>query len=283
MYNGQRMLINKQVGKPNESAKVIMKLTLAPLGFLSKGLLLSFPICFLAFFIVPSSWAQFDRPTIIEKLVLAHSGMDMTLKVNIHTEARCNFGDADALLLDLLSSGRETKILLTLEPVMPDKNFKTLVQDVTAPPDIHTTGYTTEFTLPSGGKPMLLGLFVCKDSDKQGSCSGKKFQPINEVISNYEVGVKHSDDYRATDKIYYFKFLVFDGANIYYPARGMTVESYEELDKMLAVQGMDSSSRKDAIKRVQELNQTLGSVALGLRDGNTLEVVLPRYVPSKCK
>jgi hypothetical protein len=175
-------------------------------------------------------------------------------------------------------------MLLSIEPLLvKDKSVAPVVKDITAVPGLHQEGFRTKLPFPVLTGPALLGLFLCKDSNKEVRCANKTVISINDILSKYRKDKAGGTPERAVDKVYFFKFLVFDGkGGVYYPAKAMNQETYPQLEAQLLSLGFIREQIAPAIERLRVIHDTLGSRDLVVGKDGALDIVLPRYSQEKC-
>lgn len=199
---------------------------------------------------------------------------------------RCNFGDLDALNYDLLASDPLPRMLLTLEPLLvKDTSVAPVVKDISGPKGLYQEGFHTKLPLPVLSKPTLLGLFICKDSNKEAHCNNKAVVPINEILSKYskEKDKPESKPGLAVDKVYFFKFLVFDGkGGVFYPAKEINQQTYSQLETELLGLGIVREQLTPVMERLRVIHEALGSVNLVAGADGSLGIILPKYSQEKC-
>ena len=204
----------------------------------------------------------------------------LSIGFNIHARERCSFGDMEALIFDLMASGPETKVLLSLEP-LDDKSLSPAVADITNPGKISPGGVSTAISVPLSDQPHVYGLYLCKDAKGENRCSGKEVMQFQEMINPYRKGNKLDKNYRASDKVYFFQFLVVSEGKVYYPHKYLGDPDYTKLENELTALGFKNKQLPTIIKRIREVNDVLGSMKL-LALPDALQIDLPKFAKERC-
>ena len=203
-----------------------------------------------------------------------------TIAFNIRAMSRCIFGDLEAIALDFYHSKVESKMLLSLEPLLVDQqNYPRRVKDVSKVPGLLAGGHREEFGIPEPGKPLVLGVFLCMDSNNTGSCLQKEVRPINTVIADYRVGQKREGPPR--DKIYFFKFLILAQGKVYFSPKPLNKNLYPELQQKLVELGFDEQAAAASTAAIVRFNSELGSIDFK-EVNNVLQLSLPKFDKKRC-
>ena len=220
-------------------------------------------------------------------------GVDRKLRLVVRPDARCVFGDQDAMALDMQTMAKEranpaaTELLLTIEPLVPSS-----FQPVVASVSLGEVEPTRSFVLPRTPDRTLAGVFICMAERRQGgtrACRDKKVVPYDRVFNNYRVdidpktGVHHKrpSSGPVEDKVYFFRYLVLQDDLVYFSSQPMSDARYGALASFLApkVPG-NGKGTEELIGAVKALNE-LQSLPLK-KDGGQLIVTLPFYDKAKC-
>jgi hypothetical protein len=218
-----------------------------------------------------------------EKLSVSDGKWNLPIK--LVTEPRCFFGDRDAIGLELIrSENPETELLLTIEPLPKGGETKkpTVAYIKNAAKDLEK-GFDVILTVPRSAHKEILGLYICKDSNKEGSCRNKEIRTIPAVLNQYDSmqGVL-TPDFVATDKIYFFKPIFFEGSGMRYPSAAMSSQRYAQLEQFINSEFGLNEGSKNAVTQIIEIGNTLQSRPLQMVD-KKLIVRLPGYAPTRCR
>ena len=216
---------------------------------------------------------------------LSTSDGKWNLALKLVTEPRCFFGDRDAIGLELIrSENPETELLLTVE-TLPDaaETKKATVAFIKGAAKELEKGYDLTLTVPRSSHKEILGLYICKDSKKEGSCRNKELRTIPAILNQYDSiqGVL-SPEFVATDKIYFFKPLIFEASGLRYPSAAMSSQRYAQLEQFINREFGLNEGSKNAITKIIEIGNTLQSRPLQMAD-QKLVIRLPGYAPTRCR
>lgn len=204
---------------------------------------------------------------------------DKERRITIETipQKSCFIGDLDLMAFDMKLS-KTAYFTLTLESIAGDSLSiapTILDNEVLAGPQ------TVRIYIPKISEPKLLGLFICKDSNRSGSCKNKRIDSIVDVIRQYS---KVNDPQlldpakNFPDRVFYFNALVAS------PEYLEIIEPYNKsenlaIDAVNKVAGIDHSGMTSFLK---EAYNKINSVPFK-QDEEKLQVILPKYDPSACK
>lgn len=248
-----------------------------------------FALCTTAAFCVAEEPAkpaeQKTQEPLLEAFQLQSKVDSVTLPVVVRSTTRCVFSDADAIAYDIAAGNPKSKVLLTMEPIPAgDRLASPVVADISAAPDLLGKGTTAPLACPltEDSKPLILGLYICREAKENGQCNSKPAQPIRDVLARYKKGSKLPPNYVAPEKTYFFQMLVLAGNKVYFLTRTLAEEDYSLLEKELGNLGLRGSTVKSAVTKIRQLNDTLGSFPLRRTGEGSLEIVLPRFSADKC-
>ncbi|MFN8389654.1 MAG: hypothetical protein U0136_05135 [Bdellovibrionota bacterium] len=196
------------------------------------------------------------------------------------TSNGCTWGDYDAIQLELQDS-KNKRLLVSLEPIGV-KGASTMTTDITSF-DLEK-GFVTTYQLPASGKPQHYGLYICKDSDRTGSCGGKPATDVQAVLESHltpmdaKTGAlgKRPETKQATDKTYYFAYLLADGNNLYVMKNQMQESDYATLGDYLKSVGAPA-----VLAVIRERADKTLSVQPVVKDG-ILSLTLPQFDKTAC-
>lgn len=232
----------------------------------------------------------FTRKLGYYKVPLLEGISGLGVKVRVKGLSRCMFGDLDTLGLEMLASdASKTRVFLAVEKLREKRVTGLLgVQDITAPPGIEKVkggdGYVTPIVLENSSKPLVAGLFICKDGGKKGRCNDKEIRPLEDVLNRYMANNPLPEGYVATDKVYYFKLIVIYNGAVYYPKDKLDKEQIAKLKEVLKKLGAYDGRVKEDLNAALSIDQTLGSLYTGDIDAGTdsVLVLLPYFDQGKC-
>jgi hypothetical protein len=239
--------------------------------------------------LVSSSEAQQNPPTLkpetagLKLLPIKAIDGRLSLPFKLVAEARCFFADRDAIGLELTRSAPGTKLLLSVEPLKGTTSSRTpVVKDVISAGLKLEEGFDVTLEIPAIPSPDALGVFICKDSNGDGHCSSKPVIPIQQVLDKYNsLTSSLPKDYKATDKIYFFKPLIVTAEGVLVPVQQMSKERYLRLEQfLLALFGLNSTTSAVS-KQFDELGRILESKAFQVV-ADTIILRLPGFVPQRC-
>lgn len=201
------------------------------------------------------------------------------LKFSLKVEGRCHLGDIDGILSELKHSPG-SRLLATVEPLEPDKRWRTAAHVISVA-DLEK-GIDHEFSIPSVQQPTSLGFYICKDSSGIGRCSEKDIVDFNKILSQYKGHLQNN--FRATDKIYYFQYLLVDKKAVKVFSKNlMTADMYGKLNWLLRL-SMDDSKSANKAARIKLLNDRVSSVGADTESlADSLALTLPKYDRLFCK
>lgn len=216
---------------------------------------------------------------------VSSSSQNLKVKITVPSHG-CHLGDWDAIATERDNSDNP-KILLSLEPLASDSAIKPEVKDISAF-DLKK-GYTAIFNAPKVNAPTPFALYICKDSDNVGKCSGKPKMDIQKVLEIYMPTVpkdnqlthipEFPDPPKASDKIYYFGFVVMGKTNIYSLKQEAIEKNQAAIGKELAQIGVPEAEK--VFQEVRLLDATLKSAHPSLEDG-ALNISLPHLDVAAC-
>lgn len=210
-------------------------------------------------------------------------GEQAALKITIRPVAQCGFGSMEAINFDLMGSRSGTRMLLSLEPLLSFSDpAQAVTKDISSTPGLHKKGFHTDLFVPDLKEPTILGIFVCKDSSNKALCGHRELKSIRQILETYQKGRTFPKGFRASDKIYYFNYLVFADGQVYVPNAGRSKEKESELRQFLVSLGFEEKTLDSILTRAKEISNTLGSPGVRLGKNNELEIILFKYSPGKC-
>jgi hypothetical protein len=207
----------------------------------------------------------------------------LSLPFKLVAEARCFFADRDAIGLELTRSTPGTKLLLSIEPLKGTTSSRTpVVKDVISAGPKLEEGFDVTLEIPAIPSPDALGIFICKDSNGDGHCSSKPVVPIQQVLDKYNsLSGSLPSNYKATDKIYFFKPLLVTAEGVLVPVQQMSKERYLQLEQFLLAQFGLNTTTSAVSKQFDELGRILESKAFQIV-ADTIILRLPGFVPQRC-
>ena len=206
---------------------------------------------------------------------------DTAFYFTISSDARCMVGDLDIIGKELEHSP-ESKLLLTIEPLQPTDDGPYVSKEITIAKI--AGGVRIPLLLPRSDGLRHMALYVCKDSTGEGRCRDKSVGDLNKVYQAYyplNGGKPVSDSYRATDKIYFFQYLLLDGDSLVAFDTEATVKESEKLESYLVERTRKTSEAREVVGRVSKMNDTINSVPVAFT-GSYIHLDLPRLDQSIC-
>lgn len=208
-------------------------------------------------------------PRAIQHLKL---GPSRAVSVKIAERKGCFFGDLDLILLEMVWS-KLPEVLVTLEPIEgedgPVSSSRVTMKNLA--PGFHKISLKA----PEVKQPTVMGLFVCRDSAKSGSCRSKTAESPSESFARFspeaiaKLGGKTPD---VQDKIYYFNHVVVESDSV--EISGALLDKSElERVRDIARQAMPEGFGP-ILKRLLSLHSTIMSQPITQQSG-ALAVTLP--------
>ncbi len=199
----------------------------------------------------------------------------------ISSDARCMVGDLDIIGKELEHSP-DAKLLMTIEPLQPNDDGPYISKEITIAKI--AGGVRIPLLLPRADGLRHMALYVCKDSTGDGRCRDKAVGDLNKVYQAYyplNGGKPVADSYRATDKIYFFQYLLLDGDSVVAFDTEATVKESKKLEDYLVERTRKTSEARDVVARVSKMNDTINSVPVAFT-GSYIHLDLPRLDQSVC-
>lgn len=221
------------------------------------------------------NWDNWQQASLVCEGSLCH------LQLVVAPMEMCQYGDLDAIRLDLSRYSSKQEALLTLETIDPyGPFFEPITRKI--PVDELVKGKGVDFSFPKTAGPLQLGVFLCKDSSALGRCRGKEFMDVMAVEVRDRMMGKRQPHYESGDVIYFFQYVFINGESL---------RSFAKMDANALVDAVYNKQRdetlaefpvdqKDAAGKAFEaatsLSRTLRSMPLELSPGRA-RVVLPFY------
>ena len=219
-------------------------------------------------------------------------GADRKLRLVVRPDARCVFGDQDAMALEMHRMAREranpaaTEILFTIEPIVRS-SFRPVVESLS----LGEVDPKRSFVLPQSPDRTLAGVFICMAEGRKGearACRDKKVVTYDRVFNNYRVDIdpktgsvhKRPSSGPVEDKVYFFRYLILQDDLVYFSPQPMTDARYKALASLLASKAPGDGKEAEELAAIKALNE-LRSLPLQ-KDGDQLIVTLPFYDQAKC-
>jgi hypothetical protein len=203
------------------------------------------------------------------------------LKVVVKVSRECFLGDMEVIYLETGWSGEKT-VTVSLESFDPQVPF--LASKQVAVKDLSGSNLELDFTLPLVSKPLPLGLFICKDSAKTGSCLNKAVEKSEDIFARYDPR-KPAVDFEAkgfrdiSDKSYFFGHLVGYKDGVEVTDGALTESAVAQLYGALSRAADDQGAK--FVERIKKLHETLGSLPLSPRD-SAVQITLPSVTDEGC-
>ncbi|MFW7379202.1 MAG: hypothetical protein ACOH5I_10375 [Oligoflexus sp.] len=201
------------------------------------------------------------------------------VKIPVSIKARsqwCQVGDLD-LMKAALKKKKDSRLIMTLEPTTATQNAKIQVRSI-GESELHK-GFSHVFELSKNQIKGGYGLYICLDSQRQGTCRQKAAYPIHDlgnILFNAQ-SPKRLD----RDPVFYFQMLLSDGDTVDIFASNQEGDDYYNiLDKFASTRIPQGSERRMALTQARRLHQNLSSVPAMVK-GKGIEISLP-YMDPKC-
>ncbi len=215
------------------------------------------------------------------------------LRLFLQPQARCNFGDLDAISSDLRELGEDAELQVSAETLG------------TAKPDVFygvaegkgdSAGYS--INLPEFKKPTVLGIYLCSaaKSGPKMPCSQKRVQNYSEIFAPYKIDLKHTahngkylgaapaikvDRQSISERVYFFRFMVAANGSVEFPDKPMSKNRYEQLVTKMKNSGANVADYGVLSEQLAKLGSMLGSEPFNSKNSNVL-ITLPYYDKKKC-
>ena len=244
-------------------------------------------VCALSAYAAAASAQSVDAG--LQTMQLEKSGDGYLLNLALQPEARCMFGDLDAISLDLNEQGGTADLQATAE-----------VLGASADQIFYGTpnGGSYTVSIPDFRRPTVLGLFLCSAAKQgaRGPCSRKKLLTYRQMLAPYtlDMSLAGSDGrYFGTvpaqavnpnsikNRIYFFRFAIVEGGKLEFPGKAMSETSYDTLIAALQSRDADIINAGALRETLQRFGGTLGSEPL-VSSGRALQFTLPYYSAKKC-
>ena len=200
----------------------------------------------------------------------------------LSSDGRCEVGDLDIIGKEMAHSPG-AKLLFTIEPLMTGDLESPVIKEIGV--DKVTGGSVINLAIPAGKGVRHLGLFICKDSSNDNSCRNKSVVDLNKVYNTYYPmnGSKPpSDDYLASDKIYFFQYLmVQDGQLVVFDPKG-TVTAGNDFEMFLRDRLGSPIQARTVANRVTKLNDIILSAPVSFA-GQFVRLNLPHLDKAICR
>lgn len=137
--------------------------------------------------------------------------------------------------------------------------------------------------VPVSSRPMPMGLFICKDETRQGSCRNKKLVEIESTLKKFHEPAKPENLNPKKDFpeiVYYFAHMTVGPDSVSWMESQYTQEERSRMSVLI-----DHAVPRERAKRVKErldaLQKTLNSAPLAELDGKPT-IALPGLNPEGC-
>ena len=238
--------------------------------------------CLLALILCENSFAEVPK---MSSVTLGNS----SLPVSLERQARCMFGDLDAMKLEIVHSGSETKMLLSVESLLhpAGKGFSSSAEITRENINELTLKEKKLVKLPlpvsSNDKLDLVGVFICKESTGKNYCSGKTVEDVNEMLKRYDPDKKGYDRNQiASDKIYYFKPALVKNGELFFIKERMNDDLYSFFDEKIKSTLGEGRLVLNALKKARLISATLLSAPLSRLSSSSIGIILPEVDAQKC-
>ena len=138
-----------------------------------------------------------------------------------------------------------------------------------------------DIKIPRSSEPTLLGVFICKDTKKEGRCAGKKVVDINMVYKEHSPDRNRSHSWRPDDKIYFFQPLIVQEDQVWSLSWPDIGQNGENLDAGIKYVVKNQGISPELVNRAIVLDQTIKSEIFKGSCSN-YQISLPHYSKKKC-
>ena len=245
---------------------------------MTKKFLMLLSLCFFA--TCEQAGAATDL-TSFEKLPKDPAGVKLKIKVPSNG---CIISDWDVITMERENSDNK-RLLLSIE-ALGDASVKPVVKEITNF-DL-TKGFVSTLSLPSTAAATPLAIYICKDTENSGKCTGKEAKDINTVAKAYSAPLpvdprnnnlpEMPKPPKATDKIYYFGYLVVDKSTVY-SLKSEAMKDQATVNADLKKLGV--AKTEQAFAELKKLDAEIRSEQPALEEG-ALTINLPHMDPAAC-
>ncbi|MCB0325210.1 MAG: hypothetical protein KDD69_16620 [Bdellovibrionales bacterium] len=194
------------------------------------------------------------------------------LTMRLRWGATCGLLDRATMAREFEASPEEP-LYLSIEPLLTDdKTFDPL--RVQVQPSRFLLSSSTELTFYTGDEPLSLGVFLCKDTARDGRCLHKPaFDP--QRIAGTDAA------YHRADKSYAFSYLLVFKDKMYLldPSQGEAF--YRKLEKALTLLSVPPEKIAATVKSIRTVDGKLSPSAQQLRD-REIVVTFPEQMTHAC-
>src|SRR5690606_2469987 len=155
-------------------------------------------------------------------------------------------------------------LLLTVEPIVGSSKEFPVVSKRLTPLEIEF-GYKIDFKLPKITSPQHLGVFLCRDRARTGSCAKKAVYDYGQIQDS--LGKGGSPRIRRSDKIYFFQYLYGVRGELRFITSAVTTlkDAYAKVDEATS-SVRNEKERKALRKRARRLYDSLGSYVVAKQE-----------------
>lgn len=203
--------------------------------------------------------------------------------LTLTSDSRCMIGDVDVIRQELGHSP-DSKLIVSIESLFPQTDPSPPVTREIALDRI-LTGARLSLFVPRSADVRHLGFFICKDSTGEGRCANKEIVDLNSVFQTYfPVGTiaKPLTNYKASDKVYFFQYLMLDGDTLHSFDTETTVRRPALLERFLVGKLDSAVAARSVVERVSFLNKVIRSIPLTI-SGSYILLDLPHIDPAACR
>lgn len=198
-------------------------------------------------------------------------GKTRDLTFEIQKKPSCFFGDLDVILVEASWAGFNS-LRISLEPL--DNSKIKGVSQVFPIKKLADGPLSISLRAPSVTRDTLMGVFICSDQRKSGSCKTKEVVPAGQVIKRYAPDAqpeKLNPKRDIQDKVYYFNHVIVGADQVASSQNGFDKTEQSRLEQI--VKGPKNEGEASLLT-VNRLHFTLTSVPLKQED-NRLKITLP--------
>ncbi len=202
------------------------------------------------------------------------------IEIRAQVPGVCFFGDRDVLLLEA-GWGKFEEVLVSIEPL--DASGGKGVSTRVKVKELGSGSALVRLTVPKSSRPTPMGLFICKDEARQGSCRDKNLVELASILEKFHDPAKPENLNPKKDfpeVVYFFTHMTVGPDSVSWTESQYT---QEERARMSAV--IDEAVPHDQATRVKKkldaLQKTLNSAPVVEVDGK-LSIALPGFNTAGC-
>lgn len=211
-------------------------------------------------------------------------------------QSQCQFGDMNALILDM-EPNRSEEVILTIEKLGSGGELSDESRYVLSDKEVMIEAHEAhhfKLEIPHNAADGLYGIFICKVSKgEERRCNNKQPANIQSIINRYaltnqkrrfQIHMLHEEIRRKrdlegyTDKFYFFKPLALINGKAHYLDELMSDGLYQKYSRHLEDNGLDTQF----VQNVQYYDKQLGNLPLQERS-ERIRITMPVFNKNTCR